>query len=145
MLSILIKPTCKRLKNGSRTDKSLTLLNIDIAQNAGSICKADLIWAALILEYTGIYEALLFAKNNISEMGQLVVTIQSTNGVTSVSSKGIESLKDLAPVFKAIDRGDLINQAKTAGFELVEAEENFLPNGKSLLTFRFLYTSAILV
>lgn len=125
--------------------KSLRLLNIDISQNSTTICKADLIWAALILEYTGIHEALSFAKNNISKTGQLVITIQSNNGVTSVSSTGIESLKKLGTVFKVVDRDDLISQAKAAGFEPADAEENFLPNGKSLLTFRFAYTSATVI
>jgi hypothetical protein len=47
----------------------LELLNLDIVKNSESICKADFIWAALILEYTGIEKLLEFSANNIRRDG----------------------------------------------------------------------------
>ena len=44
---------------------SLQLLNLDIVKHSETICKADFIWAALIMEYTGIDKVLEFCANNI--------------------------------------------------------------------------------
>jgi hypothetical protein len=52
---------------------SLQLVNLDIVQNTESICKADFIWAALVLEYTGIDKALEFCRNNIRKGGHTVL------------------------------------------------------------------------
>src|SRR5450631_704593 len=44
---------------------SLQLLHLNISQNTETICRADFIFAALVLEYTGIDNALTFCTNNI--------------------------------------------------------------------------------
>lgn len=41
-------------KRYKHTIGSLQLLNLDIVKNPGSICRADFVWAALVLEFTGI-------------------------------------------------------------------------------------------
>jgi hypothetical protein len=41
---------------------SLQLVNLDIAANSETISRADFIWAALVLEYTGIDKALVLYK-----------------------------------------------------------------------------------
>ena len=41
-------------KRYKQTIPSLQLMNLDLTRHSESICRADLIWAALVLEYTGI-------------------------------------------------------------------------------------------
>ena len=118
---------------------TLQTLELDIVQHAACIIKANTIWAALIFEYTGIDAGIAFCANNIADKGSVVVTIQSNNGVTSVSNTGVESIKQAGSVFKAIDAATLLEKAAQAGFVLVNKEENFLPNGKSFKTYLFKY------
>lgn len=116
---------------------SLHLMNIDITRHSKSICQADLIWAALVLEYTGIDKALSFCKNNLSIKGHLVISIQSNNNKQSVSPTGIESVKKAGEIFSVIDPEELASKAAITGFRFIDKEENFLPNGKSVITFHF--------
>jgi hypothetical protein len=116
---------------------SLQLLNLDIVENPERICHADLIWAALVLEYTGTDKVLDFCENNIRRGGQLVISIQSNNDKTSVSSTGIESVKKVGTIFSAVDPDALMGKAAEAGYKLIEKEKNELPNGKSIITFQF--------
>ncbi len=118
---------------------ALQTVELDIVQHAGCVTKSKMIWAALIFEYTGVDAGLAFCANNIARKGNLAVTIQLNNGVTSVSNTGVESVKQAGSVFKAVDPAALIEKATDAGFVLVEEEENFLPNGKSFKTYLFKY------
>ena len=117
---------------------SLQLMNLDITQNSEFICKADLIWAALVLEYTGIDKSLSFCKNNLREGGHLIISIQSNNNKQSVSPTGIETVKKAGEIFSIIDSEELVSKAAITGYELIEKEENFLPNGKSFITFHLI-------
>jgi predicted TPR repeat methyltransferase len=117
---------------------SLELINFDITTDAKVLCKADLIWAALVLEYTGIDKALEFSINNLRTGGSLIISIQSNNGVQSVSQSGIESVQKVGYIFQLIDPENLITKAIETGLKLVENEESFFPNGKSLKTFHFI-------
>src|SRR5664279_4546914 len=67
------------------TIPSLQLLNLDITRHPETICQADFIWAALVLEYTGIDKVLAFSANNMRKGGHLVVSIQVNNNKSSVS------------------------------------------------------------
>jgi hypothetical protein len=116
---------------------SLQLLNLDIVKHPECICQADLIWAALILEYTGTEKALAFCGNNIRRGGHIVISIQSNNNRTSVSATGIESVKKAGTIFSAVDPGALTGKADEAGYKLIGKEENELPNGKSIISFHF--------
>jgi hypothetical protein len=116
---------------------SLQLLNLDISKNTETICQADFIWAALVLEYTGIEKALAFSTNNICKGGHLIVSIQSNYNVSSVSPTGIESVKKAGEIFSLVDPNELLSKATVVGFSLIWKEENFLPNGKSIITFHF--------
>uniref|UniRef100_UPI00293052EE class I SAM-dependent methyltransferase n=1 Tax=uncultured Flavobacterium sp. TaxID=165435 RepID=UPI00293052EE len=44
---------------------NLELINFDIATDTKVFCKADFIWAGLVLEYTGIDKSLEFSINNL--------------------------------------------------------------------------------
>jgi 2-polyprenyl-3-methyl-5-hydroxy-6-metoxy-1,4-benzoquinol methylase len=114
---------------------SLQLVNLDIVQNSGTICKADFIWAALVLEYTGIDKALEFCTNNIRKNGHLVVSIQSNNNKQSISPTGIESVKKAGEIFSIVSPEMLLSKASEAGYRLIGKEENVLPNEKSIITF----------
>lgn len=116
---------------------SLQLLKLDITQHAESLCKSDFIWAALILEYTGIDDGLGFCKNNLHKDGHLIVSIQSNNNSPSVSPTGIESIKKAGEVFSVVVPEELLNAAAYKGYKLMGKEENILPNGKSIKTFHF--------
>jgi hypothetical protein len=116
---------------------SLQLLNLDITHYSESICRADFIWAALILEYTGIDKTLAFCINNMCKEGHLVISIQSNNNAPSVSPTGIESIKKAGEIFSIVDPEELIIKAADKGYKLVGKEENILPNGKSIITFHF--------
>ena len=116
---------------------SLQLLQLDITQNTSRVCKADFIWAALVLEYTGIDKCLEFARNNILSGGHFIITIQANNNVQSVSPTGIETVKKAGTIFKIVEPGILLLKAKERGYTLVGNEENQLPNGKTFLTFDF--------
>jgi hypothetical protein len=117
--------------------RSLKTIQANIAQNPSCIIKANLVWAALILEYTGIDEALAFCTNNIAHGGSVVVTIQCNNGVNTVSDTGIESIKQAAAAFTIVEPAVLVEKAALAGFVLMGEEENILPNGKSFKTYWF--------
>jgi len=119
------------------TIPSLQLVNLDIVKNSGSFFEVDFIWAALILEYTGIDKVLVFCKNNIRKGGHLIVSIQSNNNKQSVSPTGIESVKKAGEIFSVVNPEELLNKATDAGYKLIGKEENVLPNGKSILTFHF--------
>jgi hypothetical protein len=118
---------------------SLQLVNMDITRHSESICKADFIWAALVLEYTGIDNALAFCINNMHKEGDLVVSIQSNNNIPSVSPTGIESVKKAGEIFSIVDSEELLRKAADAGYKLMEKEENILPNGKSIITCHFVW------
>jgi len=116
---------------------SLHLMNLDITRHSESFCKADLIWAALVLEYTGIDRALAFCTNNIRKKGHLVISIQSNNNKQTVSPTGIESVKKAGEIFSIVDPEEMQSKAAEKGFRLMGKEENILPNGKSIITFHF--------
>lgn len=117
---------------------SLKLKNFDITTDTKVFCKADFIWAGLVLEYTGIDKSLEFSINNLQTGGNLIVSIQSNNGVQSVSQSGIESVQKVGSIFQLIDQEILVTKAIEIGLKLVENEESFFPNGKSLKTFHFI-------
>jgi SAM-dependent methyltransferase len=116
---------------------SLQLLNLDVTQHSESIFQADFIWAALVLEYTGINKALAFCTNNIRKGGHLIISIQSNNNKQSVSPTGIESVKKAGDIFSMVDSEELLSKAAEYRYKLVGKEENFLPNGKSIITCHF--------
>jgi hypothetical protein len=125
-------------KRYKHTITSLQLMNLDIIKNSKSICKADFIWAALVLEFTGIDKALEFCTNNIRKDGHLVVSIQSNNNRQSVSPTGIESIKKAGEIFSIVNPDMLLSKAVEIGYRLIGKEENDLPNGKSIITFHFI-------
>jgi Zn-dependent alcohol dehydrogenase len=124
-------------KRYSHAIKSLQLMNLDIVKNSESICKADFIWAALVLEFTGIDKALEFCTNNIRKDGHLIVSIQSNNNKQSISPTGIESIKKAGEIFSIVNPEMLLGKAAESGYRLIGKEENTLPNGKSIITFHF--------
>jgi hypothetical protein len=117
--------------------KQLDLVNVDIGSSTASFIKADFVWAALIFEYVDSKRCFEFINNNTAPYAKLIITIQSNNGVQSVSKTGVESIKSVGRIFKPIGQEDLQVEAVTFGFDCVGSEENFLPNGKSLRTYEF--------
>ncbi|HEY1869907.1 MAG TPA: hypothetical protein VGG71_02560, partial [Chitinophagaceae bacterium] len=71
--------------------------------------------------------------------GYFIVTIQLNNNLSSVSPTGVESVKKAGLIFNAVDPGIMLTKAKELGYTLVDEEVNQLPNGKSFLTFDFMY------
>ncbi len=128
----------KTFKRYGHSITSLLLMNLDITKNSEPICEADFIWAALLLEYTGIGYALDFCINNIRADGHLIISIQSNNSILSISPTGIESVKKVGEYFTEVNPGELLNKAAEKGFRLLGREENILPNGKSIITFLFI-------
>jgi SAM-dependent methyltransferase len=122
---------------GAKID-SLLLLNLDITQNVDPLISSDFVWAALLLEYTGIDHSLQFSKKILMPGGHFIVTIQLNNGLQSVSSTGIESVKKAGTLFKTVDPEILLAKATEMGFTLNGKEENILPNEKSFVTFDFI-------
>jgi hypothetical protein len=120
-----------------QTIASLQLVNLDIVKNSESICKADFVWAALVLEYTGMDKVLEFCTNNIRKGGHLIVSIQSNNNKQSVSPTGIDSIKKAGEIFSIVNPEKLLSKAEETGYRLTGKEENALPNGKSIITFHF--------
>ena len=120
----------------------LELVNTDIGSSGTSYIKADFVWAALILEYVDMDSFFRFISINTELDSKLVATIQSNNGVQSVSTTGVESVKSVGSIFKIVDREVLKIKAGIFGFDCIGSEENFLPNGKSLVTFEFLRKTA---
>lgn len=126
--------TKRRFKN---CIADLELIHLDIATNFTEIARVDFIWAALILEYMEMADCFKFIINNIQDNGYVVITIQVNNGVSSISSTGVETIKLLGQIFKPVDSMNLLVFADRFGFSLIESEDNFLPNGKILKTFCF--------
>ncbi len=115
----------------------LQLKNLDIVKNPETICRADFIWAALVLEYTGVDKGLEFCTNNIRKGGHMIVSIQSNNNNPSVSTTGIESVKKAGKLFSIVGPENLLGKTNETGYILIGKEENVLPNGKSIITFHF--------
>lgn len=115
----------------------LKLILYDLTVETREICKADLVWAALILEYTGIDKCLQFSDKNLLPGGHFVVSIQVNNGIKSVSSTGIESIRKAGDIFEIVNDEILLIKTTAAGLLLKSKEENNLPNGKSIKTFHF--------
>jgi len=118
---------------------ALKLLELDITKETNQICRADFIWAALVLEYAGIDQCLEFSHNNILHGGHLIVTIQANNNLQTVSPTGVETVKKAGTIFNAIDPEIMLAKSKELSFTLVDQEANQLPNGKSFLTFDLMY------
>ncbi|GHM99521.1 hypothetical protein WSM22_10110 [Cytophagales bacterium WSM2-2] len=123
-------------KRYSKKIPGLRLLSIDILDRKG-IMKANFIWAALVLEYTGVVPFFEFALNNVASRADLIISIQSNNGVQSVSATGVDSVKSLGEIFQLVEPTELTNTATKFEFDQLNFEENFLPNGKSIKTFHF--------
>ncbi|MGD0711352.1 MAG: hypothetical protein ABR968_09240 [Bacteroidales bacterium] len=121
---------------GGLFDK-LLLCHLDITQNEPEVCQADMIWGSLIIEYAGIHESIRFFNKNIKLQGHLIITIQSDNGVHSISDTGVEVIKKLGTVFNIVDTHILEENLIQNGFERQCYEENFLKSGKSLKTFHY--------
>jgi SAM-dependent methyltransferase len=119
----------------------LKLICYDITKSPEVFCKADMIWAALILEYTGIENSLEFSSKNLAPGGHFILTIQSNHDLHSVSDTGIESVKKVADIFHPVDHDILLDQAASRGFAFIEKEENILPNGKALITYHFIVSN----
>ncbi len=117
--------------------KTLQLINFDIGAGATEICKADAVWAALIMEYTGISDCLQFADRNLLLGGHFVVSIQINNGLKAVSLTAVESIKKAGEIFSQVDPEELVTKITATGFLLIDNEVNMLPNGKSIGTFHF--------
>ena len=117
--------------------RQLDLINTDIGSSNISHIKADFVWAALILEYVDTESFFKFISHNTDINSNLIVTIQSNNGIQSVSKTGVESIKSVGSIFRIVEKEDLQEKAGIIGFVCTGSEENFLPNGKSLLTFEF--------
>jgi hypothetical protein len=115
----------------------LLLHCVDISLKPAVICKADLLWASLLLEYSGVSESVKFFRMNIKPGGHLVITIQADHGCHSISDTGIQSIKNLEGCFNLVDPGSLLENLTGIGFVLAGEEENFLQSGKSLRTFHF--------
>nr|WP_315165864.1 class I SAM-dependent methyltransferase [uncultured Flavobacterium sp.] len=116
---------------------SLKLVEFDISKSSEVFCNADFVWAALVLEYTGVEKSLEFAIKNLEADGHFIVSIQSNNGVQSVSQTGIESVKKVGDIFQLINPEMLISKATEMELALIGNEEFFFKNGKSLKTFHF--------
>jgi hypothetical protein len=117
---------------------NLNLLNLDLTKTKESICRADFIWAALILEYAGISNCFEFAKNNMTKGGHFIVTIQSNNKLKAVSPSGFDSVMKLGSISEEVDPETLFGIAIKLEFELISKEQNNLPNGKLFLTYDFI-------
>jgi hypothetical protein len=115
----------------------LSLHCIDIRTEPTLICKADMIWASLLLEYTGVKESVRFFTLKINPGGHLVVTIQADHKSHSISDTGILSIRSLEGCFRLIDPEFLKDVLDMNGFVIVGEEENFLQSGKSLKTFHY--------
>lgn len=124
----------------ARKITGLELVNADVRTYRQKLMPADFIWAALILEYTGMTSFFEFTKNNLAKAADLIISIQSNNGVQSVSASGVDSIKTLGSVFHLIEPQELLKVSADFGFILRNSEENFLPNGKSIKTFHFKYS-----
>jgi len=115
----------------------LYLENLDISLNQKTLEKVNFLWAALIFEYVPLENGFEFIRNNLQTNGNLIITIQSNNGITSISQTGVESIKAVGQIFQIVESSLLLEFAEKAGFSLMDSEENFLPNQKSLKTYLF--------
>lgn len=131
---LYIKKATQRFANRF---KSLRLEVADISVSEASYIKADFIWAALIFEFVGIEKGFEFIGRNSAQSAILAVTIQSNNGSSSISQSGVMSVHSVKDIFRFIDGSELCKKASDFGFDLVSKAENFLPNGKSLMTYEF--------
>lgn len=115
----------------------LKLVKCNIDETTKTFLQSDFVWAALFLEYVDLKNCIQFMLNNLAEKGLIIITIQSNNGNGAVSASGIEGVRVLSGQFKRIDRDIVMNGMAGFGMQLVNEEENDLPNGKTFLTFTF--------
>jgi len=117
--------------------RQLELVKLDINSSNLFLVNTNFIWAALTFEYVSAERCFEFINLNTDRFSTLVITLQSNNGVRTVSNTGVESIQLVSSVFQIVDKDNLQKEALKFGFECVGFEENFLPNGKSLLTYEF--------
>lgn len=121
----------------SKKIPQLQLIHADINESQEKFAEADFVWAALVMEYTDLFNSFLFISNNTCVNAKVVITLQSSNGKGAVSETGFSSVKLAGQLFRHVDEQELLVAASGRGFSLLSGEINFLPNGKSFLTFAF--------
>jgi len=101
----------------------------------------ELIYAALILEYTNTVATLATLKRNLRPGGTLAAILQLAHPQQhAITPSDYRTLKALSSAFKLVVPADLSAQASAAGFEFVDSSAIDLPSGKrfQLQTFKLL-------
>ncbi len=98
----------------------------------------DLIYAALIFEYTIIVATLATLKRNLRPGGTLAVILQLAHAQQhAITPSDYRTLNALSGAFRLVVPADLTAQASAAGFEFLNSSGIDLPSGKQLLLQTF--------
>ena len=104
----------------------------DLIDETLSLPHADLVVANLLIEYIG-YDAFRRAVLKVGpEYVSCIIQVDTDGGFVS-DSPYIHVFDRLEKVHRRIDKTDLTENMKTAGYELIFTDEKPLPNGKKLV------------
>jgi len=117
---------------------NLELVCADVESGQMQFEPVELIYAALIFEYTDTFATLAALKRNLRAGGTLVSVLQLTHSeLPAITPSAYTSLMALASAFRPIVPADLCACASAAGFELAGSNPINLRSGKQFLVQTF--------
>jgi len=110
----------------------------DIQSMLPQIAPVDLIFAALILEYTDVPMTMRSFQKLCAPDGALVVILQAASpNVEKTSPSPYKSIQLLAPAMRLLDHGDVQEQGFASGFSLASSRVLSLRSGKDFVVLCF--------
>jgi hypothetical protein len=117
---------------------NLELRCADVESQGLQFEPVELIYAALIFEYTNIVATLATLKRNLRPAGTLAVILQLAHAQQhAISPSDYRTLNALSDAFRLVVPADLSALASAAGFELVNSSGIDLASGKQFLLQTF--------
>lgn len=108
-------------------------------QSAVAPCRpVELIYAALVLEYVDVKQAMAAFRRLCLPHGVIVAVLQVVDPtLDAVSKSSFRSLELLGPVMRLLDEADVANCATSAGFTLEASRRVTLPSAKAFRVMDF--------
>ena len=116
------------------TIKGLKTIHADVENNKLNLSNINLVFIALLLEYTKVEKTLKNIIDILATGGILVIVIQKNNNQESVTNTSYSSLKILSSISHEVDLEELKNILLSLNMDIVNIEEIKLINHKSFIS-----------
>lgn len=104
----------------------------DVESDSRAFDPAELLYAALILEYVDLGRALSFMRRHCRPQGALVVMLQRPSAqVSEITPSPYVSLQKLEPIMRLIPPAELRRRAAESGFQAIDSRAVTSSGGKS--------------